>query len=131
MRSAPLKRNSLFLLLIVASSLAPAGFAFAHHGWSWTQSGYFRLSGVVREAYVRNPHATIDLDVEGVVWRVELAPPGRTTAAGVNEDLLAPGTDVVAIGNRSRDDTETRLKAVRIIVDGRNYDVYPDRAAGI
>ena len=114
-----------------AAALALALPAQAHHGWSWTQSGFFRLEGVVTEIYVGNPHATLDLDVDGEVWRVELAPPRRTEAAGFSEDTAAPGDAVVAIGNRSQDEGERRMKAVRIIVDGVNYDVYPGRAADI
>lgn len=101
--------------------------AFAHHGWAWTQNGFFELTGVVKEVYVGNPHATIDVDVEGVVWRVELAPPGPTMNAGFTEETAPPGTEVKAIGNRSREETEPRMKAVRIIVNGTNYDVYPTR----
>jgi len=101
--------------------------ALAHHGWSWTEDGFFELTGVVKEVYVGNPHATIDVDVEGVVWRVELAPPGPTTNAGFTEETAPAGTEITAIGNRSQDESETRMKAVRVIVNGQNYDVYPTR----
>ena len=37
------------------------------------------------------------------------------------------GDPVIAIGNRSKDPSERRMKAVRIIVNGNTYDVYPDR----
>ena len=36
--------------------------------------------------------------------------------------------EVTAIGNRSQDENEKRMKAVRITVNGKTYDVYPDRA---
>lgn len=101
--------------------------AFAHHGWAWTEDGFFELTGVVKEVYVGNPHATLDVDVEGVVWRVELAPPGPTTSAGFTEDTAPAGTEIKAIGNRSQDPNEMRMKAVRIVVNGQNYDVYPSR----
>jgi len=103
----------------------------AHHGWSWTQSGFFRLEGVITAVYLGNPHATIDVDVEGETWRVEMAPPSRTVAAGFTEGVAEPGDEVVAIGNRSQDQAELRMKAVRVIVGGRTYDVYPGRAARI
>jgi len=109
----------------------PAGPASAHHGWSWTESGFFQLEGVIREIYLGNPHATLDVEVEGVVWRVELAPAGRTAASGFSEESAAVGDTVVAIGNRSADPGETRMKAVRVIVGGQTYDVYPDRAKSI
>ena len=70
---------------------------------------------------------TLDVDVEGETWRVELAPPSRTTAAGFTEEVAAVGDEVTAIGNRSRESTEPRMKAVRIVVRGETYDVYPYR----
>jgi hypothetical protein len=105
--------------------------SLAHHGWSWTENGFFQLEGVITETYVGNPHATLDVDVEGTIWRVELSPPGPTAAAGFTEDVAPPGTEVTAIGNRSADPDETRMKAVRIIIGGQPYDLYPSRAQGI
>lgn len=101
--------------------------ALAHHGWSWTQDGFFELKGIITEIYIGNPHATLDVDVEGDIWRVELAPPARTIAAGFTDEVAKKGDEVAAIGNRSRDQNEKRMKAVRIVVNGNTYDVYSDR----
>ena len=111
-------------LAVLMFSVVPA---LAHHGWAWTEDGFFELTGIVKEVYVGNPHATLDVDVEGVVWRIELAPPGPTTSAGFTEETAPAGTEIKAIGNRSQDETEPRMKAVRIVVNGKNYDVYPAR----
>lgn len=130
LRSLPnrLARKTASVALFSAIGLTAA---FAHHGWSWTESGFFELTGTLEEAYIGNPHATLDLDVEGTIWRVELAPPSRTVASGFTEEVAIAGAEVTAIGNRSQDDDEPRMKAVRIIVDGETYDVYPARAADI
>ena len=117
--------RSVFLAGIL--SLAGVAIAAAHHGWSWTQDGFFELEGVITAIYVGNPHATLDVDVEGETWRIELAPPSRTIAAGFTEETAKVGDEVTAIGNRSLDENELRMKAVRIIVNGETYDVYPDR----
>ncbi len=118
---------------VLAAGLAGAVAvpAFAHHGWSWTESGFFQLEGTIADIFIGNPHATLDVEVEGVVWRVELAPLGPTTAAGFVEGVAKVGDEVTAIGNRSADPNETRMKAVRVIVNGQTYDVYPDRASQI
>ena len=108
-------------------TLLAVGPVLAHHGWSWTQDGFFELEGIIKAIYIGNPHATLDVDVEGEIWRVELAPPARTIAAGFTEEVAKAGDEVIAIGNRSRDETEKRMKAVRITVNGKTYDVYPDR----
>ena len=34
---------------------------------------------------------------------------------------------IVAIGNRSQDHAEKRMKAVQISVDGKTYEIYPER----
>lgn len=120
-----MRRLRPFLLLAVLSLSWPA---LAHHGWSWTKDGFFELRGKILAVYVGNPHATLDVDVEGEKWRVELAPPGPTMAAGFTEDVAKPGDEVTAIGNRSQDENEKRMKAVRIVVGGKTYDVYPSRA---
>ena len=124
-------RPSRRTLVVGALVALMSGPALAHHGWSWTESGFFQLEGVIKEVYIGNPHATIEIDVEGVVWRVELAPPGPTTQAGFVKGVANPGDEVTAIGNRSLDPNEARMKAVRVIVNGNTYDVYPSRAQGI
>ena len=115
------------MILALALTAALPGAAFAHHGWAWTEDGFFELTGIITAVYVGNPHATLDVDVEGEIWRVELAPPGPTMAAGFTEDVAKAGDEVLAIGNRSQDETEKRMKAVRIVIKGVTYDVYPTR----
>ena len=114
--------------LTAGLALLAAGPTLAHHGWSWTADGFFELEGIIKEIYIGNPHATLDVDVEGEIWRVELAPPSATMRAGFTEDVAKIGDEVTALGNRSRDETEKRMKAVRVIVNGKTYDVYPSRA---
>jgi hypothetical protein len=106
--------------LTAAVILAAATAAYAHHGWSWTQDGFFELRGKITAIYIGNPHATLDVDAEGEVW-------SRTIAAGFTEEVAKVGDEVTAIGHRSRDETEKWMKAARVIVNGKTYDVYPDR----
>lgn len=122
-----LARRCAGKILAGAFLIATGGAALAHHGWSWTEDGLFELKGVIAEIYIGNPHATLDVDVEGEIWRVELAPPSRTIAAGFTEEVAKIGDEVTAVGNRSREATEKRIKAVRIVVNGQTYDVYSDR----
>lgn len=118
-----------FLLPILAAAFLALGqmAAFAHHGWSWTEDGFFQLRGKIVALTYANPHPTMDVDAEGEVWRVELATPSATRRAGFLEDTAKVGDEVTAIGNRSQDEAEKRMKAVRVIVGGKTYDVYPGR----
>ena len=54
-------------ILAAGLSLGAAIPALAHHGWSWTESGFFQLEGVITDIFIGNPHATLDVDVEGTV----------------------------------------------------------------
>lgn len=113
--------------LTAGLALLAAGPALAHHGWSWTEEGFFEITGIIRAISYGNPHPTLDVDVEGETWRVELATPAATQRAGFMEDTAKVGDQIVVIGHRSRDEAEKRMKAVRITVNGKTYDVYPNR----
>ena len=110
---------------LAASLLAPA--ALAHHGWTWAEEEKFELTGTITEIFVGNPHAVLSVEAEDGLWTVELAPPSRTRASGFDENAAKAGDQVTAIGNRSRDHAERRMKAVQIVVNGKTYDIYPDR----
>ncbi len=117
--------QTIALGAIVAAALA--GQALAHHGWSWTVEQHSELTGTIQEVFIGNPHAVLTIEAEDAIWTVELAPPGRTRAAGLDENAVKVGDEATAIGNRSKNPDEKRMKAVRIIVNGKTYDVYPDR----
>lgn len=121
---------AFFRAILVAGGLAVSGAtaALAHHGWAWTEDGLFELTGTITAIYYGNPHPTLDVDVEGEIWRVDLATPRATANAGFMEDTAQVGDEVTAIGNRSRDEAERLMKASRVIVNGETYDVYPNRA---
>lgn len=118
---------SLSRTLVAAAAIAAsATAALAHHGWSWTSQEDFVLTGTIVEIYLGNPHASLKVTSENVVWTVELAPPARTAAAGFVEGVASIGDEVTAAGHRSNDPDETRMKAERITVNGVSYDVYPN-----
>src|SRR5688572_16572810 len=93
-KEVPMRRLRILLASLALALVTPMSPAFAHHGWAWTEDGLFELTGVIKAVFVGNPHATLDVDVEGVVWRVELAPPGPTMAAGFTEESAKPGDEV-------------------------------------
>lgn len=115
------------LLAGPGGALLPSG-AVAHHGWSWAEGEPFTLTGTVREVYIGQPHPTLRVETErDGLWTVELGNPRQTERAGFREGTAKPGDRVTALGNRSRDAGERRMKATRLTLDGRNYDIYPER----
>jgi hypothetical protein len=120
------------LLALAAAGLVPAAAAHAHHGWTWAEDEEFTLAGRIRGVRLGNPHG--ELDVEAVtgpdagLWIAEIGQPYRNERAGLTEELLAPGTEVTLEGHRSRDPDARLMKAERVIIAGRLYDLYPERA---
>ena len=116
---------SVFAVLAVAASLTGAA---AHHGWSWAEAEQQELRGTVREVYVGQPNPTLRVEVPGDgLWLVELGNPNQTARAGFDENSARVGDAVLAIGNRARERGERRMKAVRLQVRDRTYDIYPER----
>ena len=120
-------RKTLIGLLAATALLANGAAALAHHGWAWTTGGNIDLTGIIRTATLGNPHGVLTVDVEGAVWTVEVGQPWRHERAGLKESLLAPGTEIRAIGEPAADIKDKRMKVERLFVGGREYKLYPER----
>ena len=103
--------------------------ASAHHGWAGQGDEQFELSGTVQKAVsLAGPHATMQIvDADGQVWDVTLAPPARTSRAGLTEDVIPVGAAVTISGHRNNDPNRLEVKTERVTYDGKNYDVYANR----
>ena len=115
-------------LLATTTMLAAGltGLAFAHHGWSWADAGQIELTGIITSITIAPPHPIIEVDAEGEIWTVELGNPSATERAGFVEGVADVGQEIVVLGNRDADGA-TRMKAVRITIEGTVYDIYPER----
>ena len=115
--------------ILAAAGILTAGFtglAFAHHGWTWAEAGQIELTGIITSITIAPPHPIIEVDADGEMWTVELGNPANTARAGFVEGSAEIGQEIVALGNRALDG-ELRLKAVRITVNGKTFDIYPER----
>jgi hypothetical protein len=115
------------VLALAATGLAP-GLARAHHGWAWAEDEEFILTGLIRAVRLGNPHGELDVEAQDGLWTAEIGQPYRNERAGLTEALLAPGAEVTLEGHRSRDPAEKLMKAERVIIAGKLYDLYPERA---
>jgi hypothetical protein len=129
MRQRNLPRRAL---LPGAAGLLAAGLfarpGAAHHGWSWAESDQVELTGTIRTVEIAPPHPTLRVEIPGQgLWTVELGNPSQTQRAGFVEGVARPGDRIVVLGNRSREAQERRMKAVRVTVNDRRFDIYPER----
>ena len=112
-------------ILAVSLSAFPAS---AHHGWGGNSDEEFELTGTVeRGVSLSGPHATMQLRADGKVWDLTLAPPARTSRAGLKESTIPVGATVTIHGHRNRDANRLEIKTERITWNGRTFNVYPDR----
>ena len=101
--------------------------ALAHHGWAWTTGGNIELFGIIKSAKLGNPHGVLTVDAEGDVWTVEVGQPWRNQRAGLKDGDLAVGVEVRIIGQPSADVKERLLKAEKIFIGEKLYNLYPNR----
>ena len=74
------------------------------------------------------PHPSLQVKAaDGVLWQVDLGNPNQTERSGFTATSAKPGDAVTVLGNRHKDKTKMQMKAVRITIGGRNYDMYPER----
>ena len=107
--------------------LAPAAPLAAHHGWGWATDEEFKLSGTVKDVRDANPHGTMRLATRSGEWTVEIGQPWRNAQAGLTMQLLKPGTRLLVQGHRSARKSQRVMKAERIVIAGKSYNLYPDR----
>ncbi|KAA9008982.1 DUF6152 family protein [Histidinibacterium aquaticum] len=114
---------------LVAATLAlfVALPAAAHHGWRWTDGGKFELTGVVTHADLGNPHGVLTIEAEDELWAVQVGQPWRNDRAGLTDGMMAPGTEMTILGERSSDPGELLMKAEAVTIDGQTYELYPER----
>ena len=122
-------RLLLFLglgILVFSFSAPPAS---AHHGWGGNLDEEFQLTGTVQTGVsLAGPHATMKVrDADGKVWDITLAPPARTSSAGLKEGVIPVGAAVTVQGHRNREAKRLEIKGERVIWNNRTFNVYPDR----
>jgi len=120
-----------FVLLCAAAALAGAALfatrGFAHHGWTWAEGENFELTGVIKTARLGNPHGLLTVTAKNADWTVEVGQPWRNARAGLKDDMLAKGVGATFQGHRATDKSKRVMKAERVIIKGKLYNLYPDR----
>ncbi|MGH8733563.1 MAG: DUF6152 family protein [Burkholderiales bacterium] len=110
---------------VVAGASLPA---LAHHGWSFAEDQQSELKGTVKSVSMAPPHPSLQVTgADGKQWLIDLANPNQTERSGFTAASAKPGDAIVVLGNRAKDKSQLWMKAVRITVAGKTYDIYPER----
>lgn len=88
------------------------------------------MTGTIQEISFAPPHPSLVVEVDGQTWQVDLGNPNQTQRSGFAQGSAVAGDEVTILGNRSLEESENLIKAVRITIDGQSYDMYPERIGG-
>lgn len=120
--------HRMVLMLCVTAMVLCTTQAFAHHGWAWAEEEQSELKGTITEVSMAPPHPVLHVKAQdGRLWRVDLGNPNQTKRSGFTGDTAKVGDDITILGNRTKQPNEAHMKAVRITVGGKQYDIYPER----
>ncbi len=122
-----LKSISYWILLLLVSAVWLLPSVSAHHGWGWATDEEFEITGSITDVRLGNPHGELTMEVANEAWVVEVGQPWRNDRAGLTKDLLQVGRTITVHGHRSAKEGERLIKAERVVIDGRDYDLYPGR----
>jgi hypothetical protein len=122
-----LSRKFRLALFALAAGVYLEQAASAHHGWGWATNEEFQLTGEIAAVRLGNPHGELTVNVKGEKWVVEVGQPWRNDNAGLTPKLLSKGQVITAHGHRSAKKGERLMKAERMVINGKSYNLYPDR----
>jgi hypothetical protein len=125
MTSFAIDRRALLCGAAVSALALPA---LAHHGWGWAVDEQSELKGTIRSISMAPPHPMLQVAAtDGVLWQIDLGNPSQTARANFTGDTAKVGDVITVLGNRHQDASKRQMKAVRITIGGKNYDMYPER----
>ena len=118
----------LFTSSLAAATLLAATSALAHHGWDWAEDKQSQINGKIESISMAPPHPSLKVKTaDGKTWQVDLGNPNQTARSGFTGDTAKAGDAIAVLGNRNKDKAKLHMKAVRITLAGKNYDMYPER----
>lgn len=122
------RRRAALMALPYLAVLALGQHALAHHGWAWAEDAQSTLTGKVLSVSMSAPHPTLQVtDADGAIWQVDLGNPSQTQRSGFTAESASAGVAITVLGNRNRDHERKHMKAVRVTIDGKSFDMYPER----
>ncbi|SFR54466.1 hypothetical protein SAMN05216203_1285 [Marinobacter daqiaonensis] len=121
-----LRFTCLLCFAVFAAFLATSA-VHAHHGWAWASDEEFEITGVIQSVRLGNPHGRVTITVDGEEWVVEVGQPWRNDRVGLTKEMLSPGREITVHGHRAAEEDMRKVKAERVVIDGKDYNLYPGR----
>ena len=119
MRLTAVRRAAATLVLLTIGASAPL------QAWGGQSDQVTEMTGtVVDTVRLAGPHATMKINADGHVWDITLAPPARTSSAGLKDGAIPVGQTVTVRGNRNRDMNKFEMKTVQVRWGDKKFDVY-------
>jgi len=120
MHSKAMVRTALLVASVLTALSVPLA---AHHGWTgYDEKNPLTLTGTMKTSEYSNPHGSVELDVDGKVWHVVLAPTSRMQDRGLTREMLKAGTKASVVGYANRQ-TPTELRAERITIGDKTIEL--------
>ncbi len=130
MKRSPMSLIALVAGLLVISSTIASNSIFsspnpAHHGTAvYDTTKLSTLKGTVTDYQFINPHSEIYLDVKGdsgkvAKWILEAGSGTSMSRKGWTRNLLKPGDQITAIGNRAKNGSNTMRLSKIALADGK------------
>ncbi|AUH62853.1 hypothetical protein [Paracoccus zhejiangensis] len=98
--------------------------------WSGFEDELTSLDATITDLALsgRNPSLQVRAR-DGLNWTIELVSRDRMLSAGLTERLAAPGDAVSVTGRLSRNTSDTHIKALRLTIAGRAFELFPEELA--
>ena len=126
-----MSRPAIFLV----SAIAMAGPAAAHHGVAGTfdESKTIKISGVVKQMHLVNPHSWVTLVVKNNsgsedTWACEMRAGALLKRSGWTEAMFSPGTQLYIVAAPHREDPHKCYVETVTFQDGRTIERYEQLA---
>ena len=98
--------------------------------WSEFKDKLSQIHARITDNYIDGSDPVLHVrSSDGRNWTIELANRSRNEAVGLTAAAAMPGDRISVTGRRTRHFGEYRIKALRLTIGNRTYDLYPDAIA--
>lgn len=86
------------ILLLAPWTTLDGTRAAAHHSFSIYDRTTITLTGVIRETLFEHPHVHVRIDVQGLIWLLDLPSPSLAITRGLTPEFLTVGRTITVVG---------------------------------